>query len=103
MLDIIDGEKYIPFQRIKDGKFIFDYKVIEERKLNLSAFPLDSVFVNIHDQMQKNRRGVLFGMIGVAVSLFIFIAVSFDSYNFASKRFVRASSFKLKNGIYAWA
>lgn len=76
VLDIIDGEKYIPFQRIKDGKFIFDYKIIEERKLNLSAFPLDSVFVNIHDQMQKNRRGVLFGMIGVAVSLFIFIAVS---------------------------
>lgn len=76
VLDIIDGEKYIPFQRIKDGKFIFDYKIIEERKLNLSAFPLDSVFVNIHDQMQKNRRGVLFGMLGVAVSLFIFIAVS---------------------------
>lgn len=76
VLDIIDGEKYIPFQRIKDGKFIFDYKIIEERKLNLSAFPLDSVFVNIHDQMQKNRRGVLFGMIGVVVSLFIFIAVS---------------------------
>lgn len=76
VLDIIDGEKYIPFQRIKDGKFIFDYKIIEERKLNLLAFPLDSVFVNIHDQMQKNRRGVLFGMIGVAVSLFIFIAVS---------------------------
>lgn len=75
-LDIIDGEKYVPFQRIKDGKFIFDYKVIEERDLKPSAFPLNSVFVNIQDQMQKNSRGILFGIIGIVVSLLIFIAVS---------------------------
>ncbi len=75
-LDIINGEKHIPFETIKDGRFIFDYKAIQERKLNPSSFPLNSVFVNIQDQLQKNRHGILLGLIGIVVSLLIFIAVS---------------------------
>lgn len=75
-LDIINGEKHIPFETIKDGRFIFDYKAIQERKLDPSSFPLNSVFVNIQDQLQKNRHGILLGLIGIVVSLLIFIAVS---------------------------
>ncbi|MGN0729399.1 ABC transporter substrate binding protein [Treponema sp.] len=98
VVSVLDGEKNIPLQKISEGKFIFDYEAIEERGLEHSSFPVNSVFVNMQDQFKKNSRGIFLGILGIIVSLsvFIILALFFIISEIRNSHALKSSNLKME-------